>query len=99
MQSLVLFLLPVAQVLAQNTCGTAAINGLVGYAAGTTGGGSGSGTTVTSCAALAAAAANSGVIKISGILNGCGITDLKSDTTVLGVGSGSGKYQYNLFLV
>lgn len=84
-----LALLPV--VLAQtNTCGSAAINGLVGYAAGTTGGGSGSGTTVTSCSALSSAAANGGVIVISGVLDGCGIIDLKSDTTVKGSGSKSG---------
>jgi pectate lyase len=74
-----------------NSCGSAAVNGLVGYAAGTTGGGSGSGTTVTSCSALTAAIANAGVIKISGILSGCGVLDLKSSTTVLGVGSDSGK--------
>lgn len=90
MHYLALFLLPVA--LAQNTCGSAAINGLVGYATGTTGGGTGTGTTVTSCSALAAAAAKSGVIRISGILDGCGITDLQSDTTVIGVGTASGKY-------
>ncbi|KAJ4393067.1 hypothetical protein N0V93_002274 [Gnomoniopsis smithogilvyi] len=86
MHYLAFFLLPV--VLAQNTCGSAAINGLVGYAAGTTGGGTGTGTTVTSCSALAAAAAKSGVIKISGVLDGCGITDLQSDTSVLGLTNG-----------
>lgn len=94
MYYLALFMLPV--VMAQNTCGSAAINGLVGYATGTTGGGSGTGTTVTSCSALAAAAAKSGVIRISGILDACGITDLQSDTTVLGIGSGSGKYSLQL---
>lgn len=76
---------------ATNTCGSAAINGLVGYASGTTGGGSGSGTTVTSCSALEAAVDSGGVIKISGVLDGCGIIDLGSDTTVLGVGSKSGE--------
>lgn len=74
-----------------NTCGAAAINGLVGYAVGTTGGGSGSGTTVTSCSALSSAVANGGVITISGVLDGCGIIDLGSDTTVIGKGSKSGK--------
>lgn len=81
---------------ATNTCGSAAINGLVGYGSGTTGGGSGSGTTVTSCAALEAAAEVGGVIKISGILDGCDIIDLISDTTVIGVGSQSGKHHYVL---
>ncbi|KAI0438255.1 pectin lyase fold/virulence factor [Xylaria telfairii] len=63
---------------------------LQGYGSGTTGGGSGSGTTVTSCSALTSAAKNGGVITISGVLNGCGIVDLVSGTTVLGSGSRSG---------
>jgi pectate lyase len=67
------------------------VNGLAGYGAGTTGGGSGTGVTVTSCSALTAAIAAAGVIKISGLLSGCGIMDVKSDTTILGVGTGSGK--------
>lgn len=70
---------------ATNTCGAAAINSLVGYASGTTGGGSGSG---TPCSALTAAAANGGVITISLILDGHGITDLVSDTMLIGVGFG-----------
>lgn len=65
----------------------AAIDQLVGYGAGTTGGGSGSGTTVTSCSALTTAAKAGGVIKISGTLSGCGIVKLVSNTSVLGVGS------------
>ncbi|CAN8097799.1 unnamed protein product [Discula destructiva] len=73
-----------------NSCGAAAVDGLVGYAAGTTGGGSGSGTTVTSCSALTAAAKSGGVIKVSGVLSGCGIVDLVSDTSVIGVGAKSG---------
>ena len=68
----------------------AAVDQLVGYAAGTTGGGSGSGTTVTSCSALTTAAKAGGVIKISGNLSGCGIIKLVSNTSVLGVGSNSG---------
>ncbi|KAF3762596.1 family 1 polysaccharide lyase [Cryphonectria parasitica EP155] len=75
---------------ATGTCGAANVDALVGYAAGTTGGGSGEGTTVTTCAELEAAVAVGGVIKISGILDGCDIIDLGSDTTVLGVGSQSG---------
>ncbi|KAI8623775.1 polysaccharide lyase family 1 protein [Xylariaceae sp. FL1651] len=63
---------------------------LQGYGAGTTGGGSGSGTTVTSCSALESAVGNGGVITISGVLDGCGIIDLGSDTTIIGSGSKSG---------
>ncbi|KAI1273090.1 polysaccharide lyase family 1 protein [Xylaria sp. FL0933] len=63
---------------------------LQGYGAGTTGGGSGSGTTVTSCSALESAADSGGVITISGVLDGCGVIDLASGTTVLGSGSKSG---------
>ncbi|KFY67747.1 hypothetical protein V496_01421 [Pseudogymnoascus sp. VKM F-4515 (FW-2607)] len=73
-----------------NDCGAAPINGLVGYGAGVTGGGSGSGTTVTSCSALSSAISGGGVIKISGILTGCGVLDLKASTTVIGVGANSG---------
>ncbi|KAH6689844.1 pectate lyase B [Plectosphaerella plurivora] len=73
-----------------NTCGSAAIDQLVGYGAGTTGGGSGAGVTVTSCDALRAAVANKGVIRISGTLTGCGRIDILGDTTLLGVGASSG---------
>lgn len=69
---------------------------VVGYGAGTTGGGSGSGTTVTSCSALTTAAKNGGVIKVSGILSGCGIVDLKSSTTVTGVGANSGTFPFSV---
>ncbi|KAK6544847.1 hypothetical protein TWF694_001528 [Orbilia ellipsospora] len=68
----------------------APIDQLVGFAAGVTGGGSGSGVTVTSCSALAAAAKNGGVIRVSGQLSGCGVIDLVSNTSLLGVGSNSG---------
>ncbi|KAL2752044.1 polysaccharide lyase family 1 protein [Sodiomyces alcalophilus JCM 7366] len=73
-----------------NTCGSAAINQLVGFGAGTTGGGSGSGVTVTSCGQFTSAVANRGVIRVSGILNGCGRVDILSDTTIIGVGANSG---------
>ncbi|KAF1999308.1 polysaccharide lyase family 1 protein [Amniculicola lignicola CBS 123094] len=68
----------------------AKVNELVGYAAGTTGGGSGTGTTVTTCAALTAAAKVGGVIKINGVLAGCGIIKVISNTSILGVGAASG---------
>ncbi|KAJ4323705.1 hypothetical protein N0V84_004180 [Fusarium piperis] len=72
------------------SCGAAAVDELVGYGDGTTGGGSGEGVTVTSCAELTSAVANGGVIKIDGQLSGCDIIRLEGDTTILGVGSGSG---------
>jgi pectate lyase len=81
----------IPSVTARQTCG-AAVNQLVGYGQGTTGGGSGQGVTVTSCSALKTAVASAGVIRISGTLSGCGIIDLKADTTVIGVGAGSGKH-------
>lgn len=74
------------------SCGAAAVDELVGYGDGTTGGGSGEGVTVTSCADLTSAVANGGVIKIDGQLSGCDIIRLEGDTTILGVGSGSGKH-------
>ena len=68
----------------------AAVDELVGFAAGTTGGGSGAGTTVSDCAGLTAAAKKGGVIKIKGTLTGCGIVKIISNTSVLGVGSTAG---------
>lgn len=68
----------------------AAVDELVGYGAGTTGGGSGAGTTVTSCSALETALESGGVVRIDGLLSGCGAVLVPSDTTVLGVGAGSG---------
>lgn len=73
-------------------CGAAAVDELTGYGAGTTGGGSGSGTTVTSCSAFESAAEAGGVITVSGTLDGCGIIDLASDTTLIGTGASSGTY-------
>lgn len=68
----------------------AAVDELVGFGAGTTGGGSGAGTTVTSCAQLTAALKTGGVIKINGQLSGCGTLIVPSDTSLLGVGGSSG---------
>jgi len=72
------------------SCGSAPVNQLVGYGAGVTGGGSGSGTTVTSCSALKSAVAAGGVVRVSGMLSGCGVMDIGSNVSVLGVGSNSG---------
>jgi len=75
---------------------TAAVNGqLVGYATlngGTTGGGSASAVTVTNCAALktAVSGTTAAVIKISGLISGCGVINIGSNKSILGVGSNSG---------
>ncbi|EMD86153.1 polysaccharide lyase family 1 protein [Bipolaris maydis ATCC 48331] len=69
----------------------AAVDELVGFGAGTTGGGSGTGTTVTNCAGLTAAAKVGGVIKIKGTLTGCGIVRFDvPGTSILGVGKDAG---------
>ncbi|KNG51587.1 polysaccharide lyase family 1 protein [Stemphylium lycopersici] len=69
----------------------AAVDELVGFAAGTTGGGKGAGTTVTSCDELTAAAKVGGVIKINGMLTGCGVIRFDvPGTSILGVGKDSG---------
>jgi hypothetical protein len=68
----------------------APVDQLVGYGAGTTGGGPGPGTTVSSCSQLSAALANGGVIKVNGMLSGCGILRPISNTSIIGVGSNSG---------
>lgn len=75
-----------------NACGSAAVDGLVGFGVGATGGGSGAGVTVTSCSELEAAIANGGVIKIQGILTGCDVLKVNGDTTIIGVGADSGKW-------
>ncbi|KAH0602516.1 uncharacterized protein H6S33_008597 [Morchella sextelata] len=72
--------------------GTAKVDELVGYGRAATGGGSAAATTVTSCSALESAVGASGakVVKVSGLLSGCGIIDIESTKTILGVGSNSG---------
>ncbi|KAI1323678.1 pectin lyase fold/virulence factor [Xylariaceae sp. FL0255] len=79
---------------ATDACGTPDFN-LYGYGAGTTGGGSATPVTVTSCSALLTAVDNAmsagpSVTEISGTLSGCGIIDLGSDITIVGVGASSG---------
>lgn len=91
MRGLSLLALAPAALGAPNVPRAAPVNALVGYGATATGGGSGSGTTVTSCSEFTTAANAGGVIKISGVLDGCGIVDLVSDTSVIGVGSKSGE--------
>ncbi|KAF2277293.1 pectin lyase-like protein, partial [Westerdykella ornata] len=68
----------------------APVDQLVGFGAGTTGGGSGAGVTVDSCSALTTALKTGGVIKIKGKLSGCGVLRVPSNTSLLGVGKGSG---------
>ena len=77
-------------VSSRQSCG-ASVDELVGFGAGTTGGGSGEGTTVTSCSELASAVAAGGVIQVSGTLDGCGVTELSADTTLIGAGADSGE--------
>lgn len=91
MRGLTLLALAPAALGAPNAPRAAPVDALVGYGASATGGGSGSGTTVTSCSDFTTAAKAGGVIKISGVLDGCGIVDLVSDTSVIGVGAKSGK--------
>ncbi|MEW1721999.1 polysaccharide lyase family 1 protein [Streptomyces sp. NPDC093109] len=64
----------------------------IGYAAGTTGGGSASAVTVTTLAAFKTAVTGtaSKVVRVSGLISLSGQVDVGSNTTVLGVGSGSG---------
>jgi pectate lyase len=70
--------------------GNAVAGEIIGFGAGTTGGGAGAATTVTSCSELESALAGGGVITISGILNGCDILKVNSDTTIVGSGGNSG---------
>lgn len=78
-------------VTVRQSCG-AAVDELVGFGAGTTGGGDGEGTTVSSCSELESAVEAGGVIQISGTLDGCDIIDLNADTTVIGVGADAGEF-------
>ena len=56
-----------------------------GYGAATTGGAGGTAITVTSCAELTAAVAGTTakIVTVSGMLDGCGIIDVGSNTSVL----------------
>jgi pectate lyase len=68
----------------------APVDALVGFGAGTTGGGDASPVTVSSCDDLEAAVDTEGaaVVHIDGQLSDCGVIDVQSDKTILGVGSG-----------
>jgi pectate lyase len=81
-----------ARDLRTRSCNNAPVDGLVGYGAGTTGGGGASGTTVSTCDALKSAVSKGGVIKVDGMLNGCGVVDVKGSTSIIGIGSNSGKF-------
>lgn len=73
--------------------GSVSLNGLTGYAAGTTGGNGGSVVTVTNAAALTAALLGDApkIVKISGIIDISGLQiNIGPNTSVLGVGSNSG---------
>ncbi|KAK6583527.1 hypothetical protein PZA11_004603 [Diplocarpon coronariae] len=69
-------------------------DGPVGYGAATTGGAGGTTTTVSDCAALTAAVDKKNTAKkivyIDGMLTGCGIVDVGSNTSILGRGAASG---------
>ncbi|KAG9251856.1 pectin lyase fold/virulence factor, partial [Emericellopsis atlantica] len=78
---------PASTSAASNECGAAAVDELVGYGDGTTGGGSGSGTTVTSCSELESALKAGGVINVEGTITGCGSLHVGSDTSLIGVGN------------
>ncbi|MFJ5222494.1 polysaccharide lyase family 1 protein [Streptomyces sp. NPDC088400] len=64
----------------------------IGFGAGTTGGGSASPVTVSTLAAFTSAVASdtAKVVRVSGLISLTGQVDIGSNTTVLGVGSGSG---------
>ncbi|WP_405732959.1 polysaccharide lyase family 1 protein [Streptomyces sp. NBC_01537] len=64
----------------------------VGYGAGTTGGGSATATTVSTLSAFTSAVSGdtAKVVKVSGLISLSGQVDIGSNTTVIGVGSGSG---------
>lgn len=66
--------------------------GPIGFGAGTTGGGSATPVTVTSCAELEAAieGEEAKVVQIDGQLEGCGSLKVGSNTSIIGVGAGSG---------
>lgn len=66
--------------------------GPIGFGAGTTGGGSAAPVTVTSCAELEAAieGEEAKVVQIDGQLEDCGTLVVGSNTSLLGVGAGSG---------
>jgi pectate lyase len=73
-----------------------AVDELVGFGAGTTGGGNATPITVTTCADLEAAVDVEGaaVVHIEGLISDCGVIDIQSDKTILG--SGSGRYDRSI---
>ena len=79
-----------AVALAGLASAQATVDKLEGFGEGTTGGGSGSGTTVSSCDDFVSAVEAGGVVMVDGMLEGCEIARPASDTSIIGVGSGSG---------
>ncbi|KAJ4124254.1 hypothetical protein NW768_009613 [Fusarium equiseti] len=80
------------------SCGAANVDSLIGYGFGTTGG-SGAAVVVKSCSELKSALGKGGVIHIDGMLDGCDLMKVPSDTTILGVGSNSGLINGGLRIV
>jgi pectate lyase len=68
-----------------NDFASAAAGELIGYGAKTTGGAGGAEKSVSSCADLKSAVTGNSakIVKISGMLKGCGIIDIGSNTSVL----------------
>ncbi|KAJ5032728.1 uncharacterized protein L3040_009322 [Drepanopeziza brunnea f. sp. 'multigermtubi'] len=66
----------------------------IGYGAATTGGAGGTETTVSSCEALIAAVnkkdTSKKIVYIEGMISGCGVVDVGSNTSVLGKGASAG---------
>ncbi|KIY65815.1 polysaccharide lyase family 1 protein [Cylindrobasidium torrendii FP15055 ss-10] len=80
-------------LLAASVSAQVAVDSLIGYGVGTTGGGSATPVRVSSCADLASALDTdaAAVVEIATLLKDCGVVDIKKgDKTVIGVGSEAG---------
>lgn len=75
----------VSQVSASPLSERAVVGSPTGYGAGTTGGTGGTTVTVTTCAALTTAVEGTAkkIVYINGLLSGCGIIDIDSNTSIL----------------
>src|SRR4051812_27125107 len=85
-----IFFLAVAAIVFVPTVQTraAAVDQLVGYGAGTTGGAGGSTVTVSSLSTLTSAVAGSSakIVQVSGTISGTADVKIGSNTTVIGLG-------------